>query len=80
MRVWLDGGEDVWLASCGIQQGVIVEEASQIGSFHRWENIFGHVGVESLWVTFQGLKQSKGVTAGFNFLGGKTENEKEKNR
>lgn len=78
MGAWLDGGGDVWLAARRVQQGVIVEQAAQVGSFHGGENVFGHVVVKVLRVTLQGLKQAEGFAPGFNILGGKAGNGRER--
>lgn len=72
MGVWLDAGGEIRLTSCSIQQGVIVEQAVQVGSLHSRQNVLGHVAVKGLRVTLQSVKQTKGLAPRFNILGGKT--------
>lgn len=72
MRLWFDGGGDVGLAPCGLQQGVVVEQAAVVGPRHAGEDVLGHVAVKCPGVGLQSVKQTERLAAGLNFLGGKT--------
>lgn len=72
MRLRFDGCGDVRLTPCSLQQGVVVEQAAVVGPLHAGEDVLGHVAVKRLRVALQGAKQTEGLAAGLNFLGGKT--------
>lgn len=72
MRLWFDGGGDVGLAPCSLQQGVVVEEPAVVGPRHAGEDVLGHVAVKCPRVELQSVEQTERLAAGLNFLGGKT--------
>lgn len=72
MRLWFDGGGDVGLAPCSLQQGVVVEQPAVVGPRHAGEDVLGHVAVKCPRVELQSVKQTERLAAGLNFLGGKT--------
>lgn len=80
MRVRFDGGGDVGLAPRSLQQGVVVEQAAVVAPLHAGEDVLGHVAVECLRVALQSPKQTQGLAAGLNFLGGETGERKKENK
>lgn len=43
-----------------------------VSPLHGGQNVLGHVTVKGLRVALQSAKQTKGLTPGFDFFGGKT--------
>lgn len=80
MRLRLDGGGDVRLAARSLQQRVVVEQAAVVAARHAGEDVLAHVAVKGLRIALQSPKQTQGLAAGLNLLGGETGRRKKENK